>query len=154
MRKTLTVFLLALGVSAAFANSYTPAKNTRADIKKYVEAAAGHVAKHGADCATFENKDWRSGDYYIFVLGPDEKAVCHPSAAIVGKPSSEIVDAKGRHVGDEIVAASKTKGGGWVDYEWPRPGSDQPVPKSTYAVRVKGPDGKTYIVGSGGYELK
>jgi len=154
MRKTLTLLLLVLGASAAFAKSYTPAKNTHADIKKYVAAAAAHIAKHGADCATLESKDWRSGDYYIFVLDPDEKTMCHPTASIVGKPSHEIVDANGRHVGDEIVAASKKKGGGWVDYQWPRPGTDNPVPKSTYATRVKAPDGKWYIVGSGGYEVK
>jgi cytochrome c len=152
MRKTLLVLLLAVSVSAAFAKSYTPAKNTRADIKKYVDAAAAHVAKHGADCATFEKKDWRYGDYYIFVLGPDEKTVCHPT--LVGKAAHDIVDAKGRHVGDEIYAASKKKGGGWTEYEWPRPGTDKPVAKSTFAKRVKGPDGKTYVVGSGGYEVK
>ena len=44
--------------------------------------------------------------------------------------------------------------GGWVDYVWPRPGTTKPVRKSTYAVRVKSPDGDLYIVASGGYDLK
>jgi hypothetical protein len=28
------------------------------------------------------------------------------------------------------------------------------VPKMTYSTQVKGPDGKWYVVGGGGYELK
>jgi signal transduction histidine kinase len=154
MREKLLVLLLVVCASSAFAKSYTPKKNTHAAIKSYVQAASKVVAKHGASCETFESKDWRYGDYYIFVLGPDHKTICHPTASIVGKTADEIVDKNGRHVGNEIEAAAMKKGGGWVDYSWPRPGTDTPVPKSTYATHVKGPDGKTYIVGSGGYEVK
>ena len=38
------------------------------------------------------------------------------------------------------------KGGGWVDYIWPRPGTTKPVAKSSYAMEVKGPDKKVYVV--------
>ncbi len=153
MREKLLVSLLLLCASAAFAKSYTPKKNTRADIKGYVKAAANVVKKHGPSCSTFESKDWRSGDYYIFVTGPDETELCHPNASMIGKPASEIVDSKGKKVGTALLEAAK-KGGGWVDYVWPRPGTTTPVAKSSYSMKVKGPDGKTYYVGSGGYELK
>ena len=65
----------------------------------------------------------------------------------------EVVDSKGAHIGTALIDAAK-KGGGWVDYVWPRPGTTNPVSKSSYSMQVKGPDGKTYYVGSGGYELK
>ena len=65
----------------------------------------------------------------------------------------EVVDSKGAHVGTALLDAAK-KGGGWVDYVWPRPGTTKPVRKSAYSMQAKGPDSKTYYVGAGGYELK
>lgn len=153
MREKLTVLLLVLCASTAFAKSYTPKKNTHAAIKAYVESAAKYVRKHGADCAAFKSKEWMSGDYYIFVTDSNEKEICHPNPQVVGKSATEIVDTNGKKVGVLLLEAAK-KGGGWVDYVWPRPGTTKPVPKSSYSVSVKGPDGKTYYVGSGGYELK
>lgn len=139
-------------VSPVFAKSHVPTKNTRSAIKKFVQDAAKVVSKKGADCAELSSAAWKGGDYYIFVVGPDEKLVCHPTLA--GKPASEVVDSNGKHVGTALVEAGKKKGGGWVDYMWPRPGTTNPVAKSSYAMEVKGPDGKMYSVGSGGYELK
>jgi len=67
----------------------------------------------------------------------------------------DIVDANGNRVGDLIMAAGNSPAGhGWADYVWPRPGQTTPVAKSSYVVRVAGPDGTQYIVGSGGYDLK
>jgi len=140
--------------STSFADSYVPRANTRREIKKYVHAAAKHIARHGPSCSEFARRQWRSGDYYLFVLAPDGRTLCHPDQSMIGKPANAIVDANGRRVGEMIVAASKKWRGGWVDYVWPRPGTTKPVPKSTYAERVRSPDGETYIVGSGGYELK
>jgi signal transduction histidine kinase len=154
-RRILTLALsLFLGAAIVLADSNVPKENTRPAIKKYVQAAARYVHKHGPSCDEFAEKDWRSGDYYIFVTGPDEKELCHPNKDMIGKPASEIVDSNGKKVGTELVAAAKKKGGGWVDYVWPRPGTTKPVAKSSYSMSVKGPDGKTYYVGSGGYELK
>jgi len=154
-RKSLVLFVsfLLAGSAAIAARSFTPKANTRADVKAYVEHAAQHVAKHGADCAAFTSPSWAAGDYYIFVAAEDGKTICHPSPKIVGKSVDEIIDVNGKKVGVALVEAAKN-GGGWVDYVWPRPGTTNPVPKSSYAVRVKGPDGKMYMVGSGGYELK
>jgi methyl-accepting chemotaxis protein len=146
--------LLLLCASAAFAKSYVPKKNTRAAIKSYVRNAAKLVAKSGPSCEAFKSKDWMAGDYYVFVTGPDDKLVCHPNASMVGKANADIVDANGKKVGLDLIAAAKKKGGGWVDYVWPRPGQTTPVAKSSYAMRVKGPDGQWYVVGAGGYELK
>ena len=153
-KRTLWILVLVLCALPSFAKSFTPKKNTRADIKAYVQHAAKVVAKSGPSCKTFEGKEWRAGDYYVFVIGPDDKTLCHPKASLIGKPTNEIVDEKGRHVGNEIAAAGKKKGGGWVEYMWPRPGTDKAIPKSTYATHMKGPDGKTYVVGSGGYDVK
>ena len=148
------VLSLLICASIAAAKSYVPAKNTRAAVKAYVKSASKVIAKSGPSCDTFKSKDWMAGDYYIFVTGPDDRLVCHPNASMVGKANADIVDANGKKVGLDLIAAGKKKGGGWVSYVWPRPGTDKPVPKTSYAMRVKGSDGKWYVVGSGGYDLK
>ena len=154
-KKTISLIAICLLAStAAFAKSNTPKENTHAAIKAYVQSAAKYIAKHGPSCEEFAEKDWRSGDYYIFVTGSDDKELCHPNKDMIGKSASEIVDSNGKKVGTLLVEAAKKKGGGWVDYVWPRPGTTTPVAKSSYSMSVKGPDGKTYYVGSGGYELK
>ena len=131
------IVVLTLCASAAIAESYTPKANTRREIKKYVHAAAKHIARHGPSCSKFARRQWRSGDYYLFVLAPDGRTLCHPDQSMIGKPANAIVDANGRRVGEMIVAASKKWRGGWVDYVWPRPGSNRPVPKTAYVERVR-----------------
>ena len=148
-----SVLCLLLAFSAMAADSHTPKANTRDAVKAYVQSAAKVVAKGGPSCATFADKSWMSGDYYVFVTGSDDHILCHPNAKLVGQPTSTIIDANGKHVGDLLQAAARG-GGGWVDYVWPRPGTTNPVAKSTYSMAVTGPDGKQYFVGAGGYELK
>ncbi|HEX9501002.1 MAG TPA: cache domain-containing protein [Thermoanaerobaculia bacterium] len=155
MRHFVAVILLGLVATAAIAKSNVPTANTHAAIKSFVQQAAKVVAKKGPSCETFTSTDWKGGDYYIFILGPDDKIVCHPNPSLVGKMNSEVVDATGKKIGVEIAANARKKGGGWTEYVWPRPGTTTPqVPKMTYSTRVKGPDGKWYVVGGGGYELK
>ncbi|HUJ14517.1 MAG TPA: cache domain-containing protein [Thermoanaerobaculia bacterium] len=156
MTRKLPLLLSALVLIAAplCAKSFTPKENTHAAIKAYVVAAARHVARYGPDCAAFAKPEWRSGDYYIFVDAPDNTTLCHPNASLIGKNSDEIKDVNGKSVGIAIREAAAKEGGGWADYMWPRPGTDTPVQKSTFVTKVKAPDGKTYVVGSGGYEVK
>ena len=145
---------LALFVLAGCAStSMTPRASTREEVVAYVNRAAALVAKNGPSCATLKEPRWASGDWYIYVQEANGPVVCHPNGGLVGRPASSIIDANGKHVGDDLAAAG-AKGGGWVDYVWPRPGQTMPVPKSTYVTRVTGPDGKTYYLGSGGYDLK
>jgi signal transduction histidine kinase len=150
--------VLALTLFAGCATSsktMLPAANTRDAVMSYVNHAADVVAKNGPSCETFSQPTWMGGDYYIFVVGPDDRVICHPNAQIVGKLQSDIIDANGTRVGEALgSAASSAAGQGWVNYVWPRPGSTTPVSKSTYVKRVTGPDGKLYVVGGGGYALQ
>ena len=100
-------------------------------MTKYVEDAAKVVEKSGPSCGTLESKQWRGGDYYIFVLGPDGNTICHPRSEMIGKPAASIVNAKGDKVGEMIAAKGSGSGKGWVDYAWPRPGQTAEEPKST-----------------------
>jgi hypothetical protein len=145
-------------IATACISSYTPSSNSRADLQQYVERAAALVREQGpAACETLKGPAWMRGDYYIFVNTLDEDVtVCHPlRPELIGQSQTDIQDANGKYFAREMrAAASSPAGFGWVEYVWPRPGQTAPVPKSTYVMTVTGPDGKRYVVGSGGYEVR
>ena len=147
--------LALLAGCATSSKTMLPAANTRDAVMSYVNRAAAVVAKNGPSCETFSQPTWMGGDYYIFVIGPDNRVICHPNGQLIGKLQSEIIDANGMRVGDALGStAASAAGHGWVNYVWPRPGTTAPVAKSTYVTRVTGPDGKSYVVGGGGYALQ
>ena len=47
---------------------------------------------------------------------------------------SQFKDVNGTFFIRNMLELVQTKGEGYVDYSWPRPGSDQPVPKTSYAL--------------------
>jgi signal transduction histidine kinase len=148
--RRLVVLVLIL---SACATSHIPTANNRDEVTAYVNSAAAIVAKSGPSCATFNSAKWYEGDWYIFVLEPDGKAVCHPARPdLVGDMVNSLVDPNGMRIGEAFVTtANSPAGNGWVDYVWARPGQNTPVKKSSYVTMVTGPDGKKYIVGSGTY---
>lgn len=151
----LSRFAPCLILLAACATSYTPRGNSREDLVSYVDRAAQLVAREGtAACATLGQSRWTSGDWYVFVNDVDrDTVVCHPTLP-AGQNMAEVRDANGKYLTREMKAAVAGAGGrGWVDYVWPRPGQTQPEPKTAYVVAVTGPDGKRYLVGSGGYNM-
>jgi methyl-accepting chemotaxis protein len=149
-----SVCVIAIVAIAAAPVSHVPKANTRDALIAYVKDAAAIVQKSGPSCDAFASPEWRSGDYYIFVLGPDDKLVCHPKADMIGKLQSDIVNSIGDKVGERILKMGMADGKGWVDYLWARPGKTNEEPKSSYVMGVMGPDKKHYIVGAGAYDLK
>ena len=153
-RRWLLVFC---SVAVACATSYTPRTNSRADLERYVARAAAVVREQGpAACAILNQPSWLKGDYYIFVNELDTNlTVCHPMRPdLIGKSQANLQDSNGKYITREMhAAASSPSGAGWVEYVWPRPGQTDAIPKSSFVMSVTGPDGKRYVVGSGGYEM-
>ncbi|HEV2719600.1 MAG TPA: cache domain-containing protein [Thermoanaerobaculia bacterium] len=152
--KTFRLAPLLLAATTVLAASHVPKANTHAAIKAYVDAAAKIVQKDGPSCATFASPEWRSGQWYIFVDGPNDEVLCHPNASLVGKSSTSVMNAKGDKVGAMIAAKGKGNGSGWVEYLWTPPGKAAEELKTTYVVGVSGPGGKHYVVGAGGWNVK
>lgn len=89
------------------------------------------------------------GENYVWIndLGP--KMVMHPfKKEMEGQDLTNYQDPNGKRLFVEMVRVCQEKGEGYVDYVWPKPGSDQPVPKVSY-VKLFKPWG--WIVGSGVY---
>lgn len=151
LRILVPAFLCLTAVTPAL---FFPKHNKRSEVRWYVQQAAEVVREHGPQCETFANSQWRSGDYYIFVVGPDDRLVCHANAEMVGKLSADIVNARGDRVGEEIIRRGAGDKKGWLEYMWARPGKKNEERKSTYVMGVTGPDGKHYVVGAGGWGLR
>ncbi|WP_419812685.1 methyl-accepting chemotaxis protein [Bacterioplanoides sp.] len=91
-----------------------------------------------------------SGNEYFWVNDSQHKVIIHGS-----KPESEgkslggLQDPNGVYVYREIVITARNHSqGGFVRYDWPKAGSDQPQPKASFVKRFPQWD---WIIGSGLY---
>jgi methyl-accepting chemotaxis protein len=90
-----------------------------------------------------------SKDEYFWIndLGPN--MIMHPyKPELNGKDISGMKDPDGKNFFVEMVNICRSKGEGFVEYIWPKPGVNQPVPKISY-VKLFEPWG--WIIGSGLY---
>lgn len=90
-----------------------------------------------------ENKDY----FWINDTGPT--MIMHPyQSDLNGRDLSGYEDPNGKKLFIEMVNICREKGEGFVEYMWPKPGHDRPVPKLSYVKLFKGWD---WIVGTGLY---
>jgi len=88
-------------------------------------------------------------DDYFWIHSVDLKMIMHPiKPALDGKALGNIKDPDGTFLFQDMVDVVKKSGEGFVPYLWPKPGSDQPVPKISF---VKGHQDWGWIIGSGIY---
>ena len=72
-------------------------------------------------------------DGYVGAFRDDYSLLVHPDPKLVGTNVRETRDAEGKPIFEDLYAQGKA-GGGYVDYLFPRPGSDDALPKISYAV--------------------
>ncbi|MGQ3050426.1 MAG: methyl-accepting chemotaxis protein [Roseateles sp.] len=117
----------------------------------HAQVAAGKLAEDDAKKAALAAvKGLRySGNEYFWINDNTPVMVMHPmKPELDGKPLSASKDPTGKALFVEMVNIVKAQGGGFIPYMWPKPGSDQPVPKESY---VKGFAPWGWIIGSGVY---
>ncbi|RFU45217.1 hypothetical protein D0B32_25445 [Paraburkholderia sp. DHOC27] len=74
-------------------------------------------------------------DGYVSVNDSLPRMLMHPfKPELNGKDLSHFADPAGNKLFVNIVTAGNQDGGGFVDYLWAKPGHDQPVPKTSYAM--------------------
>jgi methyl-accepting chemotaxis protein len=89
------------------------------------------------------------GKEYFWVNDMQPRMLMHPtSSKLEGTDIGGIADPNGLHLFAAMVDVAKTQGSGFVSYMWPKPGSEQPVPKVSY---VKAVPAWGWVVGSGVY---
>jgi len=89
------------------------------------------------------------GSNYFWINDMHPTMVMHPmKPELDGKDLSDLKDPKGKTVFVEFVHAARTADGGFVAYMWPKPGSNQPVPKLSF---VKAFEPWGWVIGTGVY---
>lgn len=90
-----------------------------------------------------------SGTEYFWINDMQPRMVMHPiRPELEGKELSQNKDPAGKYLFVEFVNTVRAHGAGFVSYMWPKPGSDQPVPKLSY---VSGFAPWAWVIGSGVY---
>lgn len=129
------------------------------DLVHFVEEAVDTIRREGE--AVFpafrrEGSRWFQGDRYIFVWDMEGNRYVYPPDLPHEKGNmAQLKDIDGKPIGRMFIeAAAGPDGEGWVHYRWYKPGDPEPTWKSTYVMRAEAPDGKTYLVGSGDYNMR
>jgi methyl-accepting chemotaxis protein len=114
----------------------------------YLEAAEQRFMEDAKKAIAQLRYGAKNSDYFwINDMGPT--MVMHPiKPQLNGKDLSGSKDPNGKKLFMSMVDVCRDKGEGFVDYMWPMPGHDEPVPKLSY-VKLFKPWG--WIVGTGIY---
>ena len=114
-------------------------QDVAASVKEYVDKA---IARYESDGLTalithYNSQDSLEGQFYLFLIGPDDNYLAHPIFPhLIGSDIKEVVGSDGQELGKEIAEA--TEDGVWVEYLWPHPLSRQEQQKVTWAIRHDG----------------
>ena len=154
MRK-ITVLLCVLLLAACFVNTAFADSATKEEVIAKCKEAGKLIADKGIDAGIKEigNKKgsfvWK--DTYVFAMDLDGKMLAHPIKPELTQQDTviNIADVDGKPLFVEFIEIANSKGEGWVDYRWPKPGQEAPVEKTTYIYRVPG---TPYFVGAGVYK--
>jgi methyl-accepting chemotaxis protein len=134
----------------------------REPLQNTVNTAYGVVeAEDGGKNLSLEEKQVRAADLiqslrygpenkdYFWINDMQPKMVMHPyKTELNGKDLSGMKDPNGKRMFVEIVNLCREKGEGFVDYDWPKYGADDPQPKLSY---VKLFEQWGWIIGTGLY---
>jgi len=127
--------LLLFGATAASAQSFGTAAEAKAMLEK---GAAALKADKAAALAAFPKPEggFRDRDLYVFCYNTgDGKFTAHPNPALMG------TDVRALKAGDDVFGvrifeAAKPDAIATVNYNFPKPGTTDPVPKESYVTVV------------------
>ena len=147
MKKLMTLLVAFLVLftfsSACFANEESATVAECIEMSKL--AAESILQDKDAALAEISKKDgkfvWK--DSYVFVMNLKGKMLAHPMMpglmkmkTLLSTPDKNPKEPKMLFV--DFVVTAGTKGDGWVEYMWPKPGSTEPSIKETYIYRIPG----------------
>jgi signal transduction histidine kinase len=147
---------VALAVAApAWAQDAPPPSAEAKRIESLVDEAAALVERQGkaAAFAQFRTRGshWWSGNTYLFAYDRNMNVLLTP--AFPKREGTNVrgqTDADGKPMHDDFMQVVRTRGSGWVDYVFPKPGETKPSRKWTYVKGVSF-DGTPGLIGAGFY---
>jgi cytochrome c len=129
-------------------------RGTPAEAKQMVEEGLAHVKAVGPVKA-FEDFNapggkWHKKDIYLFCYNFTGTCMCQGAInAQVGKEMINFRTADGQLFVQNLIALSKTKGSGWIEYFWPHPQTKKMEAKQAWIARIPGQD---LLIGAGAYK--
>ncbi len=144
-----------LGTAAPALSQQSPPTSEKAkQIEALVNKAATLIESQGKAAFTEFRKsgsEWFSGDTYLFALDMNLNVLLHAAfPKREGTNTTGQKDSNGKLYYDEFVKVVQSKGSGWVDYMFPKPGQTQPSQKWSY-VKAVNVDGVPALIGAGFY---
>ena len=126
----------------------------RSFVIDMVKEAVEQIERNGKEAfPLFHDQSGRfiAKDAYIFVIDPKGVCLVHPAFPnLQGRNLINEKDSDQKPFIREMLEVAESKGSGWVDYLWPKPGDSVPTQKSSYVEKVKFKDG-WLLVGCGVY---
>ncbi len=144
--------------SAAYCNSTAGDGMTQPSVLvDQVKKACALLEKEGtAAFAKFQGEGSEylfEGTYMWIHTLDDGTMLMHPMKyKLNGKSVIGLKDKKGKRFFATMNKVVKADGEGWVEYYWPKPGSNEIVRKVSYVRGCKSADGKDLVVGCGLYK--
>ena len=109
---------------------------------EFSDEEARHIATEALRSVRYGQND------YVFVVDADIRMVMHPfSPDLEGQAMADFRDPDGVRLFVDLVDAAQD-GGGFVHYRWTRQGSEEPLPKLSYAAVF---DEWGWVIGTGVY---
>ena len=126
---------LLAGLNIAFAQNL----GTAAEAKAMLEKAVVALKANEADAVAAFNKPdggFRDRDLYVFCYDmSDGKFTAHPNPALMGT-DVRALKVKDDPLGQRLWEQTKEGAVNTVDYNFPKPGTTEPVPKQTLETRI------------------
>jgi len=145
---------LLLAAAPAISQQAPPFSEQAKQTQALVDQAATLIDKEGKAAFTeFRKKDseWFHGTTYLFAYDLKGNVLLNPAFPMrEGTNVTGQKDAKGKLFHNEIIKTAETKGSGWVDYMFPKPGQTEPSQKWAYVRKVT-MDGVPGLIASGFY---
>jgi signal transduction histidine kinase len=135
LTSALAAFALLIGAACAAAQQFGTAAEAKAMLEKAVAAVKGNeadaLAKFNSPTGGFRDRD-----LYVFCFDMTTgKFNAHVNPALMGT-DARALKVKDQPVGQMVFAAAKEGTITTVDYDFPKPGTTEPVPKESYVTRV------------------
>ena len=123
-------------------------------IEAMVNKAAELVNKNGKIAFVEFRKrgsEWWSGNTYLFIYDLKSNVLLNPAfPQREGTNTTGQKDAAGKLFHHEFITTVESKGSGWVNYMFPKPGQTEPSRKWSY-VKAVNIDGTPGLIGAGFY---
>ena len=135
---TLTAGMLAASTTIVVAQQFGTAAEARAMLDRAVVEMKADEAAAVAKFNDKDNKQFHDRDLYVFCWrASDGMFTAHPNAQLAGTDMRNLKvkdDPLGKRIYDEAKEGTVTS----VNYNFPKPGTTEPVPKESFVTRVGG----------------